>query len=30
LNRGVELFPESAELRRAADELCEKIKTATV
>jgi len=30
LNRGVALFPESAELRRAADELCEKIKTATV
>jgi len=29
LNRGIAMFPESAELRRAADELCERIKTAT-
>jgi len=30
LNRGIAMFPESADLRRAADELCEKSKAATV
>ena len=30
LNRGIAMFPESAELRRAADELCEKSKAAAV
>ncbi len=30
LNRGIAIFPQSAELRRAADELCERSKAATV
>ncbi len=30
LNRGIAIFPESAELRRAADELCAKRKAASV